>query len=422
MKQAMELSLSGTLPQDSGVAGGVEFGPATKEYYDNQNWAMTVSGSAHEIILNPEPEDRKREHDQPAFLKPSVSGQYLAPLLTILHSIPLANEALMFRDHLLSEYGQEGDWWEGTAVKLPRIVDLTDGGANEDANEIIYETQRLMAFLSMTERAYGSVEVLAHLKVVEDHNQGKVVGTYLEAWQEAVTRMNPESPNISLFHSVGTRVPFDGTEVHRHDFCCLDVLIDENIAENSYTLYDALDDIIWAENIGEKDSAEIFLESIGEVFTMRLIRQNQTKCSLGVRIPAAWYPDRYLESCKEVASKMRLRKSEINRLIDKAELLHARLTEYQPRQEGNGKSISSSKLLQTAINYFERPPQSESHDIASDMDGSIRMGHFDSGLSHADLAKELRNVSERVERKLEGSLHPVSLRNPTVFQGTTSQH
>ncbi|KAI9721532.1 MAG: hypothetical protein M1812_002294 [Candelaria pacifica] len=402
MKQAMELSMSGSFPQETGVTGGTEFGPATKEYYDNHNWAMTVSGSAHEITLNPEPADRKLEGDQPAFLKPSVSGQYLAPLLTILHSIPLANETLVFRDLVLPEYGQENEWWDGTAVKLPKIVDLAKGWSDDDGDEIIYETQRLMAFLSMTERAYGSVKVLAHLKNVADHNEGKAVANYLQAWQEAVTRKSPENPSTSLFCSIGTRHPFDGSQMNRQPFVSLDVHIDEDIAEKGFTLYDALDDIIWAEAQSEQDTAEVFLESIGEVFTMRLIRQHQSKSSIDVRIPAVWYPDRYLKSCKETASRMRTQKIDLVKQIAKLEQQRARLMEYHhPSRIGKGQSMDAGKLLQTAIGYFEQPCQPKVHVSGPDMDEDMEMGSLHPVMSHAELAGQLKAISDRVTRKLQ---------------------
>ncbi|KAI9700406.1 MAG: hypothetical protein M1836_002421 [Candelina mexicana] len=402
MKQAMELSMSGNFSQENGVTGATEFGPATKEYYDNQNWAMTVSGSAHEIVLNPEPADRKLEGDQPAFLKPSPSGQYLAPLLTILHSIPLANETLLFRGLLLPEYGQENEWWDGTAVKLPKVVDLANGWSDDGGDEIIHETQRLMAFLSMTERAYGSVEVLAHLKNVIAHNEGKAVGNYLQAWQEAATQKNPEDPNISLFHSLGTRVPFDGSQMTRQPFVYLDVPIDEDMAEQGFTLYDALDDIIWAETQGGQDIAEIFLESIGEVFTMRLMRQNQFKTSIDIRIPAVWYPDRYLKSCKDMASLMRTQKIGLITQIAKIEQSQATLLEYhQSSGDGKKKSMDAGKLLQTAIDYFEQPPQPKLHLSAADMDEDMEMGSLTPIMSHAELAGQLKAISDRVTRKLQ---------------------
>ncbi len=402
MKQAMELSMNGSFPQETGVIGGTQFGPATKEYYDNPSWAMTVSGSAHEIILNPEPEDRKLEGDQPAFLKPSVTGQYLAPLLTILHSIPLANETLLFRDHVLPEYGQEIEWWDGTAVKLPKIVDLANGRSDYDDDEIIYETQRLMAFLSMTERAYGSVEVLARLNKVSDHNQGKVVGNYLRTWQGAVTRKSPENPNISLFYSLGTRIPFDGTEPTRQPFWSLDVLIDESIAEQGLTLYDALDNIIWADDQNEPDNADIFLESIGEVFTMRLMRQHLSKSSIDVRIPALWYPDRYLKSCKDTAFRMKTQKINLVKQVTKIEQLRAKLMEYRrPSRDGKEKTVDAGKLLQTAINYFEQPPQPNVRYSAPDMDEDMEMESLNPSMRDADLAGQLKAISDRVNHKLQ---------------------
>ena len=99
--------------QESGVIGnsGPHFGPATKSYYDNSKWAITLAGSStHEFIPDVEINQRKREEGGPAFIKPLPSGDYLSALFTILHSIPLVRNAFLSPENLLPNYGYNRNW------------------------------------------------------------------------------------------------------------------------------------------------------------------------------------------------------------------------------------------------------------------------------------------------------------------------
>src|SRR5437016_1780096 len=166
IQRAMEMSL-GEAPQESGVTDR-HFGRATRSHYYSSTWAdTTVGASTHEIYLDPEPVDRKRNPGEPVFLKPSPSGHTLASWLTISHSIPLARAALLCPQYLLPNYGHDDEWWNGTPAKVPRIVHAEDGmNMTSGRNELLFETQRLMAFLSKTNRAYGSAENRANLNVM----------------------------------------------------------------------------------------------------------------------------------------------------------------------------------------------------------------------------------------------------------------
>jgi len=161
--------MSTLLPQQSGITSGytpgANFQPAQQAYYSEQNWALTTVGpdaKTVEIVLDPPPSGRRREKNEPAFIRhgPNMCG--LGGLLTILHSIPEAREELLQRHHVLNDYGHNDQWWRGQVIQLPKIVNIEDEGPIEDAHlEVITETQRLMAFLDHTERSYGSCESLA---------------------------------------------------------------------------------------------------------------------------------------------------------------------------------------------------------------------------------------------------------------------
>lgn len=396
-----------SLDQLPGQANGVtvtsdpHFGPATQEYHDTTRWAMIHSGTTtHEIILNPEPRNRKRQEGTPAFIKPSTSGYYLSSLITILHAIPLAREALLLREHMLSDYGHDVDWWDGQAVKFPRIVNLADGIHDGDWDEVIYETQRLMAFLDMTERAYGNVDVLASLKSVLDQGQEKATANFLRSWQEAATRAAPADGLETIFGSSGLKVIPGGSEPPvRESFHNLDVHIDLELADTGASLYDAIDEILWPGVYDQEDIEETYLDTIGEVFTVRVVRQSPSGAGLGVKIPAVWYADRYLKSCKESVKEMRTKKSKILNDIEKIGMVETRIKEY--RFATTDPSIDARQLLETAIEKLEKENPSPKMNGTKEDDEDTVMDSKSKKHDQADIARELRMISDRVEKKLE---------------------
>lgn len=170
-----------TGPQTTGTVG---YTPATNfkradndTQYDSSTWALAVRGqgetNAIEIFLDPPPNERKRQPEQPAFLRPSTGSGSLGPLLTILHSIPTARNLLLQKDHILDDYGQQENWWAGHIIQIQRVVneDDLDPIPLEDL-EVVRESQRLMAFLSGTERAYGTAESLGSIHNIFDPDPG----------------------------------------------------------------------------------------------------------------------------------------------------------------------------------------------------------------------------------------------------------
>lgn len=140
--------------------------------YNPSEWALTVTAPPP-ATQEPLPAERKRPPDgAPAFLRPSFSSYYLGGALSILHTIPRARDSFLVRSVLLPDYGRNSKWWSGEKIGFSRAVDL-DGPSFSvpDAEEIIHELQRLMAFLGGTNRAYGSVDVLAELPKIRDQEQ-----------------------------------------------------------------------------------------------------------------------------------------------------------------------------------------------------------------------------------------------------------
>ncbi|KAI9871811.1 MAG: hypothetical protein M1830_002426, partial [Pleopsidium flavum] len=401
LQQAVAMSLDQTLPrQANGVTGmsSQHFGPANQEHYDTNRWAMTLPGTTtHEIILNPEPENRKRQDGTPAFIKPSTSGYYLPSLITILHAIPLSREVLLLREHTLPEYGHEAEWWDGTAVKVPKVINVAEGSHDRDWDEVIYEAQRLMAFLDMTDRAYGTADVLASLESVQGQEP---TASFLKSWQEAAMRAASTNGLTTIFESSGLKVTPGVSEApHRVPFHTLEVEVDLELADTGASLYDAIDEILWPAPYDEDDNEETYLDTIGEVFTLRVIRQGFSGSGLGVKIPAVWYPDRYLKSCKDSVKEIRARKANILKDIERIRRVEASIKECKPADMEP--VVDARKLLETAIEHLEKgnPPQEVNG--VDDQDDNIVMDSKSKKPDPADIVKELRIITDRVEKKLE---------------------
>lgn len=206
MSQALALSLEGRPNSDISFSESKAFGPATRLHYETDKWAMTLPGNqAEEIHLNPEAADRKRPDGSPAFLKPSPAGHRLPALLKILHVIPMAREALLNKSCLLPDYGCDSTWWDGTAIKRLRIVNVDREDSDISNDDVIYETQRLMAFLDDTKRAYGSIDALASNDAISRDNSDKIE-TFFKAWLTATAEAAPNTSVADIFETVGTKI------------------------------------------------------------------------------------------------------------------------------------------------------------------------------------------------------------------------
>ncbi|KAJ5908133.1 hypothetical protein N7495_000815 [Penicillium taxi] len=321
LQQAMEMSLNeGMGYQETGVVTAAtagassepHFGKATRENYDDSDWAMTLfNETAQEIVVNLEPEDRKKIGDEPVFLRPTTGGLHLGGLITILHGIPLAREALLLRNKLLYDYGGDSQWWNGHEINLPKIVSLHEGNDNTDWEDVIHEAQRLMAFLDSTQRAFGSSDALVHIKQETDSfyssDSEEAVSRFLEAWHSAAERADPKGSFSTVFKSLAfKKSPFDDEnyEPEAKEVFILEPPVEQ---EHGQTLYDVLDKSIWSDLPNCPDLDDVWLEHVSDVLVMKLDAPQNAK-SVDVKIPAVFYPDRYLSSHRELSRDLRTKR------------------------------------------------------------------------------------------------------------------
>ena len=391
--------MSVTQDQETGVTDAAKphFGAAKREYYDTKKWAMTVPAAhAQEILLNPLPVDRKRGANTPAFLKPSPAEHRLAALVKILHAVPLSREALLNRTNILSEYGHDSEWWDGVPIKLSRIVNISPSGQYDDRQEVVREAQRLMAFLDETDRAYGSVDVLANVDGIRKSRNSQIVGNFLAQWRTATWSLDPNATLMDIFRNEGTKVSQEVVEVPV--FYALQISVDADIADAGLSLYEAFDDILW-NGTGANDFEEVFLQKVADVFILELSRQSIEGVGLGIEIPAIWYPDRYLPSSQEQARAMQAGKAAARKEIQEIDLNIAKLSTYTAAGKP---ATNTSDLLKVATTYFEKSASSES--ASGDTSGASAIPPEKPGPDlerYNAIAQELKAVASRVEQKLK---------------------
>ena len=397
MNRALQISLSDsqTLPgQETGVTDWDKstFGPAQREYYDTKQWSMTAPGAhAQEILLSPEPFNRKRQPGTPAFLKPVLDAPRLSALIKILHEIPVAREALLNAELLAPDYGRDSQWWEGDSIKQLRVVNVDQGYQGIHSQDLVYETQRLMAFLDGTERAYGSVDSLIRSMDGLPRNEDKEIANFLEDWQKSTGELSPGEHLRTIFRSRGVRRgPEEGDDKHS-DFDSLNISLSSSSVDNGLSLYDALDDVIWEGN----DNVEVFLEDIGNIVIFNVTCWNTLATKIGIDIPATWYPDRYLESSIPQAKKYRERLDEFVRQRDELEWRRDKLLSF--------KTADASSLLARTTTHLEhtlayQQSTGRTQEISEQMDTANSPGLN-------DLLEQLRVIDERIVKKLKGWLN-----------------
>lgn len=401
----MALSMGQNIPgQESGVtdASYPYFGPPKRDDYDAKNWAVTTVGShTKEILLNPEPVNRKRESNTPAFFKPTPQSYQLSALLKILQAVPMSREALLCRENLVPDYGYETEWWDGTAIKVPKVVQLTQEGHSIDQDEVIYEAQRLVAFLEETNRAYGSTDVLANMNGILGNGHGSVIVSFLEEWRKAVEHATPNAPLLDVFRSIGRReTPNEPDSADEHPFLALELRIDDGIAEKGQTLYEAVDDVLWA-GLSESSYEQVYLEKVADLLIIEATRVGEASSGLGIKIPSVWYGDRYLQSSIRQVKEMRAGKAAVQHEITRIDEAKSKIAETNIPALGPP-ILDATHLLKTATAYFETSELEI--DGIDEANGLLETGSASPARNrYARIADELKALTERIAKKLKSA-------------------
>ncbi|KAH7059105.1 hypothetical protein B0J12DRAFT_652632 [Macrophomina phaseolina] len=377
-------SNNASVGQETGVVGssGVQFGPATREHYEQNQWAMTTVSST---IPDPPPAQRKREPGEPAFLKPMASQDYLPSLLTILNTIPASHNALLMKDHILPDYGKDPQWWSGNPIVMSQTIDLDNQQNNETQTDVIHETQRIMAFLDYTDRAYGSAEPLNKTHGTNGSDGDTDATRFLEAWHVAATRLEPSAGYEKLFETKAQEVR--AGEVSEASFKCFTPTLSNRGSESSASLYDVLDETVWANDLDGSKDVHASISSIADVLVMVVKQPDSAATGLNMTIPVSWYADRYLKQHEARAKQMRRDRADKEKQLAEIDARNRKLSRFHY----NGASGSSLELLEVAMSAMTMEPLSLTGEPVAKPNAE----------RDARLHRQIKSVYDRVKRKLD---------------------
>lgn len=326
--------------QESGVTGidaslaATSFGPATREYYDQNQWAMVAPAATMQTEIAPS--KRERKIGAPAFLVegPTQSqNSKLGAYLTILHEIPLARNLLLKHAAEDFNYGVGPQWWKGDATRRPH--NLSDGENGElewrdtdSTEEASDEIRRLMAFLDSTTRGFATIGSLIQLRPSLEnekdfHQEFQNYFKDAETAEPFITDVSIEKIDQDDDGSIDDSSLEEGEReesVERVHSFELQVAI--ATLRGVTNLYGLLDNFMWSEYLDPPNDRHnstrqmALLKKEAEIFTINLDGVEQSRT---FDIPETFYGERWLVSRKQEAQKIM---REISLLNQKEMALH----------------------------------------------------------------------------------------------------
>ena len=380
------------------------FGPATRDTYEANNWAMVAVTRSAELIPDAEPNARKREENGPALIKPTPQQNHLPALLTILHSIPLFRNALLSPQVSQPKYWIGDDWWKGSASTPSHTIDRNSSIEAAYELELIYEVQRLMAFLDISDRAYASLGSLFQLDAWKQTPQDleesddellKFLLLWSSAYQSHSSQAQLNGVLRSMVHASGQNQEsfvLDGT-----------VIRTDPTAE--LTLYDVLDQTIL--------SGGAHIVDLSNVLIMRLEASKSDAKSLDCKIPATFYADRYLEENKGIIGAMIEEAKQYQEQLQELNEKSQKLKYHKPSKSSKSEPMDTLALLETTMQAFKLE-EADKENVLIEVENP----------KNSEILSQLQSVYDSIKRKLESKslsapyLPPLTMSSARKGEGT----
>ncbi|KAJ4303081.1 ATP-binding cassette glutathione S-conjugate transporter ycf1 [Kalmusia sp. IMI 367209] len=342
--------------QESGIIGNAGTAgvlrPATQAYYDNAAWALVPATKSTEYIPDASLSYQKRG-DEPGFIKPILNKDLLPPLITILHSIPLIRNALLAPGILASNYWRGEDWWKGSGSATSIIIDNGTGPEAAPELELLYETQRLIAFLDSSDRTYASLDSIFKLDAWKDAGPPEEptfidddLLKYLLRWGWAYQKHVPEARLDGVLRST---VDAGGD---RENSYVLDATVVPDSLPTAPTLYDVLDNTLF---VSQTRSAHIV--DISSVLIFRL-SPSKDGSKLNCTIPAILYADRYIEENRAAVNTVFAEKEQFAQMLTSLDAQVEKLKYHTPQKVQYSQKMETLTLLKTSMKAFESDTES----------------------------------------------------------------
>lgn len=390
-------------PQEEGYTAahstGSYFGPARQQNYDPSQWALTQT-AVTEVWSDVLPNERDREENAPAFIKPLGNADLLPPLLTILGACDEIRHALSAHTRVaFPNYGWHKDWWTGTLIKLAIPIDETGDReaqiAHNARQEFMMEVQRLMVALEDSSRYYVSAEPMT--KTVQwserqfSHPIFTSVAHFAQAWTDAVSGLTDYPPAASMFC---TRIGQQAADAAQPD---LDYSYDFDFqipkAGATVTLYDVIDEVIWASVDGDGlSTTRYFIDEAATVLVFRVKQPNSAKRGLDLDVPIQLHLDRYMRKNEHIMKQMRAKIAAHGPKLDAIKKAKQKLQTFSY----NEFSGSSSELFENAISMLE----SDRNDRQTQEGEDVAMDTGSENDADAQLIAGLRALQVSVDARL----------------------
>lgn len=412
LARALEMSqqdLGSAFQQESGVVGAdgtsrQTFGPATKDQYDKNDWAMVPFslGASSEIVPDVEPEQRKNVEGEPRFLKNLPSGDYLPNFLTIGHAIPAVRESLLFRECTMAQYGEDPEWWKGNQIALPKIVHTEDGAPADPEidrfDEFIAETQRLMAVLDASQRSYASALALSQTELLRSGDGSGLIEKFIKRTIQAATvRCGKAAEYLSLFATnIDTTSPEGLLTPYLEVF---DMPI-KTVGEDKLGLMEILDGLLWDTVSEDAASVDNSIVKGADVLVMCANQTNPSAEKLQIDVPPTLYIDKYLGENLEISKPARLEILQQKQRVAKITDIENKLTKWEHPQK-KGEDLDARAMLQHTLGHFSGKNMADATN--ADRENGIVVNGTDAHEQphYAEIASRLEAIALSVDKKLE---------------------
>ena len=403
-------NLSSSFHQETGRIGAdgqnTQFGPANREFYDRDKWAMVPAGMQQTSEIVPDVDIAQQRHTpgEPRLLKHLPEGDYLPNLLTICHAINTARRALLMLEHTQMSYGQDGDWWKGHPIAMTKIVNVVDGSAAEPEpekyDELLTEVQRLMAFMSASDRSYASVGALTQTEVLKTTlptttRSRTMLEVFLQNWIVAATTKSGTPSDITdlFITTVGTNAE-EGMDTPDMSLIDMQVNIDEGAKSE---LSELLDGLLWDTDAENTTMSDNYIERPANVLVMRVYQANATTApQLRVEAPAEFYVDKYLPENIEATRATRVKMATGKKRIAKIEEIKKKLKRVKHPKKNE--ELDSSLLLKHTLGHFSG--QNRMDVINADKISTVPEEMKANKPGYDELAQKLENIIASIDNKL----------------------
>lgn len=239
--------------------------------------------------------------------------------------------------------------------------------------DIIKETQRLMAFLLKSERVYGSAEALSHLRRMEPSEASSgsrqaLFVRFMKAWSFAMGK-------DALFNSILSSDQHGQEDVSQW---ALELDWKHIPQKENVSLVNALDNTLWSKTMmGGRTGSDYSFSSVASILCIGLPPSTQ-----GVQVPASLFMDRYMTRNSHVIGQMRDKESQYLHIINRTEESLGKLQKVvHPR-----KINQTTKLFDYTLSHLQ-----ENNNDPQGQDREVQ-----------EVSQKLERVWESVQGRLSG--------------------